>query len=240
MKDYKILIVDDEIGLTVMLEKVFHKEGFNKIICKHDGKTTLEYIQNNKVDLILLDIMLPDMDGFELCKKIRMQSFVPIIFLTAKSSDLDKITGLTVGGDDYITKPFNPLEIVARVKAKFRREESYNQHYNLKHYNYGYLIIDEEAGEVFVNKKSISLPAKEYELLLFFIKNPNQIFTTSEIYYKVWGMDNFGVEKTVSVHINRLRKKIGLNTNTSSPIVNLRGIGYKFVPPKEDDYAEEK
>lgn len=238
MRLQKILIVDDEPGIIKMLETILRKEGYTSISCAFTGKEAMEKIRRQTFDLIVLDVMLPDTDGFRLCQEIRQHTTVPVLFLTARSSDLDKLTGLGIGGDDYITKPFNPLEVVARINVQFRRQEQYQSVLQVKPVlHFGPVTIDRMAVQLWVDGQELPCPAKEFELLLFLADHPNQVFTAGQLYEHIWGYDSIGDEKTVSIHIMRLRKKIEPDAKQPSLIINLRGIGYKFVPPKQGETA---
>ncbi|MDM5250734.1 MULTISPECIES: response regulator transcription factor [unclassified Lysinibacillus] len=240
MESAKILIVDDEIGILKLLEITLRKEHFTNIETASSGKDTLQLVKSNAYDIILLDIMLPDISGFELCTEIRKHTNTPIIFVSARSTDFDKLTGLGIGGDDYITKPFNPLEVVARIKVMLRRQKMYesSQQQQSTKFEFGYFTLNPESATLIVNNQLVECTAKELELLHFFCKNPNRIFTTTQLYEFVWGNDVYGEEKTVTIHISKLRKKLGDDTRNPKIIVNLRGIGYKFIPPKEDSLCE--
>jgi len=232
----KILIIDDEPGIVKMLETILRKEGYTSISSAFTGQEAMEKISRNPYDLIVLDVMLPDTDGFQLCQKIRQHTNVPILFLTARSGDLDKLTGLSIGGDDYITKPFNPLEVAARINVQFRRQEQYQNAAQITEvYHFGSVVIDRKAAQLWIDGQEISCPAKEFELLLFLADNPNRVFTAGQLYEHIWGYDSNGDEKTVSIHIMRLRKKIERDAKHPAIIVNLRGIGYKFIPPKQGE-----
>lgn len=237
MRSQKILLVDDEPGIIQMLEKLLRKEGYTFINSAYSGKEVREKIVQTAYDLIVLDVMLPDADGFQLCQEIRQKTNAPILFLTARSSDLDMLTGFGIGGDDYITKPFNPLEVAARIHAQFRRQEQYQQivEPTAEVYHFGSVTIDKKAAQLLINGKAITCPAKEFELLLFLAEHPKQVFTAGQLYEKVWGYDSLGDEKTVSIHIMRLRKKIEQDPKHPSLIVTLRGIGYKLMPPDRED-----
>ncbi|MGX7304634.1 response regulator transcription factor [Enterococcus columbae] len=227
-----ILIVDDEVGIVKMLCTILNKEGFNDVDSAFTGTEAIEKAKNNKYDLILLDVMLPDLDGFQVCSFIREYSSAPILFLTAKTSDIDKLTGLRIGGDDYITKPFNPLEVVARIQVQFRRMEQFaKSRFNETHdfFHFGDVMVDKKSAQLWVNDKEVPCPAKEFELLVYLMEHPNQVFTASQLYEKIWGFDSYGDEKTVSVHIGRIRRKIEKDIKNPEYIINLRGIGYKFV-----------
>lgn len=228
-----ILIVDDEIGILNLLEITLKKENFHNITSVLTKKEALLALKKHHFDIILLDVMLPDGEGFQLCSEIRLQTSAPILFISARSSDFDKLTGLSAGADDYITKPFNPLEVVARIQAILRRKyvyEKYDSHAESEIFTYESMMFSPEKASLVVEGQKVSLTSKELDLLYFFCKHPNLVFTTAEIYKIVWG-ENFGDEKTVTIHINKLRKKLGDSTRNSKIIVNLRGIGYKFAPP---------
>ncbi|QTD42726.1 response regulator transcription factor [Sporosarcina sp. Te-1] len=232
--DARILLVDDEIGIIKLLEITLRKEHFIHIITATTKEQALQALQEYDFDIILLDVMLPDGDGFTLCSAIRQLTTVPILFISARSSDFDKLTGLSVGGDDYITKPFNPLEVVARIRAILRRQRVYEKPAALpvpKSYEYGAFTFIPDEAVLTVGGETVEATAKELELLHFFCKHPNRVFTIPHIYESVWGEDVFGEEKTVTIHIAKLRKKLGDNTKKPSILVNLRGIGYKFIPP---------
>ncbi|GIN73375.1 transcriptional regulatory protein YvrH [Bacillus sp. J14TS2] len=237
MHSQKILLVDDEPGIIQMLETLLRKEGYTNISSAHSGKEVRAKIARTTYDLIVLDVMLPDTDGFQLCQEIRQETTAPILFLTARSGDFDMLTGLGIGGDDYITKPFNPLEVVARIHVQFRRQEQFRQQMEQTTdvYDFGSLTINKKSAQLHVNGNEIACPAKEFELLLFLAEHPNQVFTAGQLYENVWGYDSHGDEKTVSIHIMRLRKKIEKDAKQPALIVTLRGIGYKFVPPDEGD-----
>lgn len=232
----KILLVDDDRGILTLLKVTLQKERYGNITCAATGEQTLSYVRNNNYDLILLDVMLPDTNGFDLCNEIRKHTNTPIIFITSCGGDLDKLTGLTIGGDDYITKPFNPLEVVARIKALFRRQNLSRSQAEVRNedgrqYDYGGFIFRPADAALIVNGNQIECTATEIELLSFFCRNPNRIFTTAQIYEHVWGAPGYGEEKTVTMYISKIRKKLEDDTRAPSIIVNLRGIGYKFVPP---------
>jgi DNA-binding response OmpR family regulator len=234
LRSEKILLVDDEQGILDILMLLLHKEGFQEIRTATTGEQALSIIKNSKLDLILLDVALPDIDGFQLCSQIRLYTQIPILFVSARSSDLDKLTGLGIGGDDYITKPFNPLEVMARINAQLRRQNVYKEYAQTKFntiWDYGSLVIYQDEGRIVVKGEEILHTAKEFELLTFLCKHPNRIFTTNQLYENVWGFSYIGDEKTVVMHISKLRKKIELNPKKPKIIVNLRGLGYKFIPP---------
>lgn len=237
MNAEKILLVDDELGILTLLEISLKKERYHNITSCSTGEQALFFVKNHTYNLILLDVMLGDVNGFDLCREIRKHTDTPIIFITSCASDFDKLTGLGIGGDDYITKPFNPLEVIARIKALFRRQNltqasSYGNSEGTgdKEYNYGRFILRPADAALIVNGQTVECTAKELELLSFFCRNPNRIYTTSQIYELVWGSPGYGDEKTVTIHISKIRRKLDDNPKAPELIINLRGIGYKFVP----------
>lgn len=238
LRNEKILLVDDEQGILDILILLLKKEGFREIKTATTGEQALSIIKNTKLDLILLDITLPDIDGFQLCSQIRLFTMIPILFVSARSSDIDKLTGLGIGGDDYITKPFNPLEVIARIHAQLRRQNIYKEHSQKKFHtvwDYESLVVYQDEGRIVLNGEDIQHTAKEFELLTFLCQYPNRIFTTNQLYENVWGSSYIGDEKTVVMHISKLRKKIETNPKKPKIIVNLRGLGYKFIPPNRGD-----
>ncbi len=184
----RILIVDDEVTLVKMVKVLLKKEGFTNVDAAYVGRDALDLVEQTDYDLILLDVMLPDMEGFDICSIIRRRSDVPVFFLTARGSDFDKVSGFAYGADDYITKPFNPLELVARIKAQLKRNKK-----NLSlsqvndRFDNGVLFIKYNEAVVKVNGKEINLSAQLYQLLTFFAKSPNQIFSKQQLYDRVWG-----------------------------------------------------
>ncbi|MBH5319882.1 response regulator transcription factor [Paenibacillus sp. GSMTC-2017] len=235
MREETILLIDDEKGILAMLEALLMREGFQRIATATTAHEALQLVERTSFDLIVLDVMLPDMDGFQLCSEIRKHTLAPIIFVTARSGDLDKLMGLGIGGDDYITKPFNPLEVVARINAQLRRRkfDQIKVPVKAQSFDYGYFVLNKTAGQLIINGEDTHCTAKEFELLLFLCEHPNQVFTALQLYEQVWGTALIGDEKTVVIHISRLRKKIESDPTSPKWIVNLRGIGYKFVPLKK-------
>lgn len=229
-----ILLIDDEPGLLKLLQITLQKERYKNITCAEAAAQAMDLIKKNKYDLIIMDVMLPDLSGFDLCREIRKSVYTPIIFLTACDSDYNKLTGLAIGGDDYITKPFNPLEVVARVTAILRREQYARSQVAEKKaqlYCFGDITLNTTEAILTVNGDTVDCTAKEFDLLAFFCENPNRVYTTTQLYEAVWGASGLSEEKTVTMHISKLRKKLG--DDSAGMIVTLRGIGYKFAPPKE-------
>ncbi len=231
-KEKKILLVDDEKDILDILETVLVKEGFRHIYKATTGKEAIEQARILNPSLIVLDIMLPDIDGYEVCQKIREFTYAPILFLSAKADDVDKLLGLGIGGDDYITKPFSPKEVAYRIKAQFRRIGYLNQPENNR-MTFGEITIDQVKGEVKKAGEIISLTALEYQLLLFFTRHPNQILSKVTITEKVWGSDFDGNDNALMVHIHHLRQKIEDDSANPRYILTQRGLGYKFNPGEE-------
>lgn len=227
--DKKILLVDDEEQLLSLLEEVLRREGFNNIYRATTGIDGILTAKEIEPDLIVLDVNLPDIEGYIVCDKIRKFSFCPIIFLTAKGEDEDKLNGLEAGGDDYVTKPFNIKEVVLRIKAQLRRNNYVPIEVKEKKLQFGNITINEENGEVLKGKEIITLTAKEYQLLLFLAKNPNKIFSKNSLCTNVWGFDYDGYDNTIMVHIRHLREKIEKDPSNPEYIKTLKGLGYKLV-----------
>ncbi|MFM7013925.1 MAG: response regulator transcription factor [Actinomycetota bacterium] len=222
----KVLVVEDEQSLREPLVFVLEKEG-HEVIEAANGEDALKMFESEGADVILLDLMLPKMDGNQVCKTIRLSSNVPIIMLTAKDSEIDKVVGLEIGADDYVTKPYSTRELLARMKAVLRR----NAEPSLEHsaiLQAGELRLDSERHVVTLAGKTISLPLKEFELLELLMENVNRVLTRGQIIDRVWGANYFGDTKTLDVHIKRLRSKIEDDPARPQYIQTVRGLGYKF------------
>jgi len=232
IKDKKILLVDDELDILNLLETVLKKEGFNNIYKATSGLEAVKICEKIVPDLIVLDVMLPDIDGFEVCRRLREFSLVPIIFLSAKDDDIDKLLGLGIGGDDYITKPFSPKEVAFRIKAHFRRSEYFNlksQSDAKRKIRFGDVEIDEDRGEVKKKNELVPLTLKEYSLLLYLARNPNKILSKNQILERVWGSDFEGYDNTLMVHIRHLRQKLEDDPANPKYIITVKGLGYKLM-----------
>lgn len=226
----KILVVDDEASIVTMLAYNLEKEGYD-VVTAEDGEVALEKFESEKPDLLLLDIMMPKMDGYEVCRKIREKSNVPIIMLTARADEVDKVVGLEMGADDYVTKPFGNRELIARVKANLRRSDIAPVTNNEKDGNnqvYGDLNIDFDRYEVTKRGEVINLTLREFELLTFLATQTPTIFTRENLLEKVWGYEYFGDVRAVDVTIRRLREKIEDDPSKPKYIVTKRGVGYYF------------
>lgn len=232
MKDVKILLVDDEQAILQMLEMVLRKEKFSNIYTATNGEAAVSIIKKYSPEFIVLDVMLPDTNGFELCTKIREYTDAHILFLTARVSDFDILTGFEKGGDDYVTKPFNPLEIVARIKAYFRRQKTnhfQSRTINKKIHHFQHFTVDEDAGELTVRGKGVSCPAQVFLLLVYFCKNVNRVLSKEQLFMAVWGYDHIVDDNTVMVHIRRIRERIEPNPSKPVHLITVRGLGYKLV-----------
>lgn len=221
----KILIVDDERNIVELIRLYLEKEGY-KTICAYTGDEAITLFNQQSPSLVLLDIMLPGTDGWQVCREIRKSANTPIIMLTAKSDTFDKVLGLELGADDYITKPFEAKELIARVKAVLRRSE--NQETSIKkEVSYENISINIENYELRLGGEQIDAPPKEIELLYFLASNPNRVYTREQLLEEVWGFDYFGDSRTVDVHIKRLREKLeGAEANWQ--LKTVWGVGYKF------------
>ena len=230
--NFKILIADDEPEILSLLEKALKLEGFNNVIKAQNGTDAVLLCKTEAPDAVILDIMMPGMDGYEVCKKIREFSIAPILFLSSKNDEVDKILGLAVGGDDYVTKPFSPKEVVYRIKAQLRRV-SYGKASASDPIRVGRLVIDPDKCEVSIDGRTIGLTAREYELLKTMAENKGRVLSRERLYETVWGETGFGYDNTVMVHIRHLREKIESDPNDPKYIITLKGLGYKVVDPDE-------
>lgn len=223
----KVLVVDDEKLIVKGIRFSLEQDGM-EVDCAYDGEEALEAAKKKDYDVVLLDVMLPKMTGFEVCQQIREFSNMPIIMLTAKGDDMDKILGLEYGADDYITKPFNILEVKARIKAIMRRSTKQSADVQAKVVVFGDLKIDCESRRVYVNSKEVNLTAKEFDLLELLIFNPNKVYSRENLLNTVWGYDYPGDVRTVDVHIRRLREKIEDNPSEPKYVHTKWGVGYFF------------
>ena len=224
----KVLVVDDEKNIVKGIRFSLEQEGF-EVTSAYDGEEALEYVKQNEYDIILLDLMLPKLSGLEVCQQIREFSGVPIIMLTAKGEDMDKILGLEYGADDYITKPFNILEVKARIKAILRRTvRQENDAEPVKVVEIAGLRMDCDSRRVYVNGKEINLTAKEFDVLELLVFNPNKVYSRENLLNIVWGYEYPGDVRTVDVHIRRLREKIEENPSDPRYVHTKWGVGYYF------------
>lgn len=230
IKSKKILIVDDEIELLNLLKLVLTKEGFENIYTAQNGKDAIGLFEDINPDLAILDVMLPDMEGYDICKIIRKTSTIPILFLSARGEELNRIMGLAIGADDYITKPFSPMEVTLRVKIQLTKSIMINNNTpnNKENLITKTFEIDEEKMEVRKNGQVIDLKPKEYKMFLYMLKHKNQIISKERFYNEVWGEDFFGFENTIMVHIRKLREKIEEDPSKPEYILTVKGLGYKL------------
>ena len=225
---YKILICDDEKDIVSALKIYLEAENYETILA-YNGFEAIEKLQETTVNLVLLDIMMPECDGITALAKIRENSNVPVILLTAKSEDTDKILGLNIGADDYITKPFNPVEVIARVRSQLRRYMELGGSSNLKNgYTIGNIELNDGAKKVMVDGKEVSLTPTEFEILKFLMQNAGTVFSPKEIYRNVWNDEAYGAENTVAVHIRHLREKIEINPAEPRYLKVVWAHGYKM------------
>lgn len=225
----KILIIEDEVAIAELEKDYLELSGF-EVEMENTGDGGLERALKEDFDIIILDLMLPNMDGFEICKKIRASKNIPIIMVSAKKEDIDKIRGLGLGADDYMTKPFSPSELVARVKAHLARYERLigtgvkeNEIIEIRG-----IRIDKTARRVYINEEEKNFTTKEFDLLTFLAENPNHVYTKDELFEKIWDMESIGDIATVTVHIKKIREKIEFNTSKPQYIETIWGVGYRF------------
>jgi two-component system response regulator RegX3 len=222
----KILVVEDEASFSEALSYVLGKEGF-EVVVADTGDGAVATFDKVGADLVLLDLMLPGLSGTEVCKQLRARSNVPIIMLTAKDTEVDKVVGLELGADDYVTKPYSKAELIARIKAVLRRQGEVVETADAI-LTAGPVQIDVERHQVKINNTSVSLPLKEFELLEYLIRNSGRVLTRAQLIDRVWGSDYFGDTKTLDVHVKRLRAKIEKDPANPVYIQTIRGLGYKF------------
>ncbi|MBR7071761.1 MAG: response regulator transcription factor [Clostridia bacterium] len=226
MNQQKILIVDDDENIDELLRLYLEKDGFETVVAL-DGEQAVQYAERYSPDLILLDIMLPKLDGWQVCREIRKKSETPIIMLTAKGETFDKILGLELGADDYISKPFDAKEVLARIKAVLRRSGDNEKQAQMKEVRFDKLIINLTNYELIVDGVKIDTPPKELELIYHLASKPNRVFTRDQLLDEVWGFEYYGDSRTVDVHVKRLREKLE-NVSDQWCLKTVWGVGYKF------------
>ena len=224
----KILVCDDDKDIVEAIDIYLTQEGY-EVLKAYDGDEAIKVLKRNEVDLLIMDVMMPRLDGIRATLKIREESSIPIIILSAKSEDTDKILGLNIGADDYVTKPFNPLELVARVKSQLRR---YTKLGNLpaedsQVYRTGGLMVDDDRKEVTVDGEKVKLTPIEYNILLLLVKNQGKVFSINQIYENIWNEEAIGADNTVAVHIRHIREKIEINPKEPRYLKVVWGVGYK-------------
>jgi DNA-binding response OmpR family regulator len=225
----KVLIIEDEIAIADLERDYLELNGY-EVQVENAGNTGLQVALSEDFDMIVLDLMLPGMDGFEVCKKIRLEKDVPILMVSAKKDDIDKIRGLGLGADDYMTKPFSPSELVARVKAHLARYERLvgNHAKENEIVEIRGIRIDKTARRVYINEEEKAFTTKEFDLLTFLAENPNHVYTKDELFREIWDMESIGDVATVTVHIKKIREKIEFNTAKPQYIETIWGVGYRF------------
>jgi len=223
---YKILIVDDDENICELLRLYLQKEGYETVVA-NDGEQAVKMASQHNPDLIMLDIMLPGLDGWQVCREIRKTSETPIIMLTAKGETFDKILGLELGADDYVTKPFETKEVIARIKAVLRRSNDKEKQGQASEVRYDKLKINITNYELVVNGERVDTPPKELELIYHLASNPNRVYTRDQLLDEVWGFDYYGDSRTVDVHVKRLREKLE-NVSDEWTLKTVWGVGYKF------------
>ncbi|BDZ75846.1 response regulator transcription factor [Claveliimonas bilis] len=226
----KILVCDDDKEIVEAIEIYLTQEGY-EVVKAYDGQEALKVLKETPIDLLVIDVMMPRLDGIRATLKIREENNIPIIILSAKSEDADKILGLNVGADDYVTKPFNPLELVARVKSQLRRYTSLGstvKNENEAIYTTGGLAINDDLKEVTVDGETVKLTPIEYNILLLLVKNQGKVFSIEQIYESIWNEDAIGADNTVAVHIRHIREKIEINPKEPRYLKVVWGVGYKI------------
>lgn len=227
---FNILVCDDDKEIVEAIEIYLTQEGY-RVLKAYDGEQALGMIRDNQVDLLIIDVMMPRLDGIRATLKIREDHSLPIIILSAKSEDADKILGLNIGADDYVTKPFNPLELVARVKSQLRRYTQLGstvQNDSQAVYEVGGLCINDDLKEVTVDGETVKLTPIEYNILLLLVKNQGKVFSINQIYEQIWNEDAIGADNTVAVHIRHIREKIEINPKEPRYLKVVWGVGYKI------------
>jgi two-component system, OmpR family, response regulator RegX3 len=224
-----VLVVEDEESFSDALSYMLRKEGFEVSVAP-TGTSALTQFDRTGADIVLLDLMLPEMSGTEVCRQLRQRSAVPIIMVTARDSEIDKVVGLEIGADDYVTKPYSPRELVARIRAVLRRQSGDAAETSTPTLAAGPVRMDVERHVVTVDGSSVQLPLKEFELLELLLRNAGRVLTRGQLIDRVWGADYVGDTKTLDVHVKRLRSKVEPEPSTPRYIVTVRGLGYKFEP----------
>ena len=234
---YTVLVCDDDKEIVNAIEIFLMQEGYN-VLKAYDGEEAIKSLKENEVHLLIIDVMMPKLDGIRATLEIRKNNSIPIIILSAKSEDTDKILGLNVGADDYVTKPFNPLELVARVKSQLRRYTrlggSENMEDSKEIYKTGGLVIDDNKKQVTVDGKLVKFTPIEYNILLFLIKNQEKVFSSEQIYEAIWNEEAISVDNTIAVHIRHIREKIEIDPKDPRYLKVVWGIGYKMEKVKGD------
>ena len=228
----KVLIVDDDKNICDLLRLYLEKEGYS-VILSHDGEEAVVKFNALKPDIVLLDVMLPGLDGWQVCREIRKKSNIPILMITARSDTFDKVLGLELGADDYIVKPFDSKEVIARIKAVVRRTGQSPAEMEVREVRYDKLSVNMTRYELKVDGKVVDAPPKELELLFYLASNPNRVYTRDQLLDEVWGFEYYGDSRTIDVHIKRLREKLE-GVSDKWELKTVWGVGYKFETDEED------
>ena len=228
----KILVVDDEQEIADLVTLYLQSENY-EVLKYYTAREALECIRKEAPDMAILDVMMPEINGFQLCRIIREQHTYPVVMLTAKGEEIDKINGLTLGADDYITKPFRPLELIARVKAQLRRAEYKQSPSQAQLIKIGAITIDPDGCRIMKDNREIELTAREFEILHYLAQNTGRVISRERLYETVWGEDSFGCDNTIMVHIRHLREKLESDPAAPEYIITMKGLGYKLVNPYE-------
>ncbi len=230
MSGEKVLVVEDEESIARLVKLYLETDGFS-VVTASDGQAAVEKFEREQPDLVVLDLLLPKMDGMEVCRRIRANSFTPILMLTARRDEVDRIVGLEMGADDYLTKPFSPREMVTRVKAILRRTRQQEKHPAERQLRFEGLSVDVPRRTVQVRDKQVELTAKEFDLLVLMASSPGVVFSRETLLNRVWKYEYFGDARTVDVHVGTLRKKIEENSSNPRYVKTVWGVGYKFEAP---------
>ena len=229
---FKVLIIDDEDDITDILDTVLKREGFSNVFIANNGTDGIELFKKVNPDIVLLDIMLPDISGYDIFNELRKYSQVPILFISAKTEEIDRLLGFAIGADDYITKPFSAKEVAFRLKARLKTFNNIVINKSIKEnkiIKFGDVEINVETGEVYKKEENLDFTAKELKLLMYLVNNPNRIISKEMICNEVWGEDFFGYDNTITVHIRRIRKKIEGDPSKPKYLTTVIGLGYKFI-----------
>ena len=225
----RVLVVDDDENIVQLVRMYLERDGY-QVWCTYDGSSGLAEFRRTRPDVIVLDLMLPGMSGLDVCREVRREAGTPIIMLTARTTEADKLTGLDLGADDYVTKPFSPRELVARVRAVLRRTHGEDVQAPHEVFERGRLRLDFDTYEVFIDGERLDLSLREFELLKFFVRHPNRVYDRLQLLDLVWGPELHVEPRTVDVHVRRLRKRIERDDASPELILTVRGVGYKFNP----------
>ena len=233
MYDSRIMIVDDETDILNLVEKALSMEGFKNFVKMNDGESAVAECRRRLPDILIIDVSMPGIDGIETVRRIKQFADCPVMFLSARNDEVDKILGLAVGGDDYVTKPFSPKEVAYRVKAILRRTKGIGEANRSENISFGDISIDTEGCNVKKNGTDVELTAKEYEILTYMARNMGRVISKERLYEKIWNEDSEGCDNVVLVHIRHLREKLEDDPQNPKYFITMKGLGYKLVAPHE-------